>query len=40
MVFERAEKKRGRPKKDEARIYQYAIEADILQGIASGRERL
>lgn len=28
-ILERAEKKRGRPKKDEARIYQYAIEADI-----------
>jgi transposase len=28
-ILERAEKKRGRPKKDEARIYQNAIEADI-----------
>ena len=28
-ILERAEKKRGRPKKDEARIYQHAIEADI-----------
>jgi len=28
-IVGRAEKKRGRPKKDEARIYQYAIEADI-----------
>ena len=28
-ILERAEKKRGRPKKDETRIYHYAIEADI-----------
>ena len=29
MVLERVGKKRGRPKKDETRIVQYAIEADI-----------
>ena len=40
-VLERAEKKRGRPKKYEARIYQYAIETDIeIYQESAIRERL
>ena len=42
-ILERAGKKRGRPKKDEARIYQYVIEADIemdQESVIREREKL
>jgi transposase len=42
-ILERSGKKRGRPKKDEARIYQYVIEADIemdQESVIREREKL
>ncbi len=42
-VWERSEKKRGRPKKDEARVNRYAIEAGIeinQQSVKTVREKL